>query len=67
MQTIYFKILVVALVNCNVILQYIFQACGGTSKGITFKDLLSGLVLLTRGEESEKVKCKFIYLYLVYL
>ncbi|KAG8195379.1 hypothetical protein JTE90_001395 [Oedothorax gibbosus] len=39
--------------------EYIFQACGGTSKGITFKDLLSGLVLLTRGEESEKVKFIF--------
>ncbi|GFR09430.1 ubiquitin carboxyl-terminal hydrolase 32 [Trichonephila clavata] len=39
--------------------EYIFQACGGTSKGITFKDLLSGLVLLTRGEEQEKVKFIF--------
>ncbi|XP_054718622.1 ubiquitin carboxyl-terminal hydrolase 32-like [Uloborus diversus] len=39
--------------------EYIFQACGGTNKGITFKDLLCGLVLLTRGEESEKIKFIF--------
>lgn len=45
-------------INFYFILQYIFQACGGTSKGITFKDLLCGLVLLTRGEEAEKIKCK---------
>ncbi|XP_042906047.1 ubiquitin carboxyl-terminal hydrolase 32 isoform X2 [Parasteatoda tepidariorum] len=39
--------------------EYIFQACGGTSKGISFKDLLCGLVLLTRGEEPEKIKFIF--------
>lgn len=39
--------------------EHIFLACGGTSKGITFKDLLCGLVLLTRGEESEKIRFIF--------
>lgn len=38
--------------------QLIFLACGGTAKGITFKDLLCSLVLLTRGIKDEKIKCE---------
>nr|CAD7570560.1 unnamed protein product [Timema californicum] len=34
----------------------IFTACGGTQKGITLKDVICGLVLLTRGKEDEKLK-----------
>jgi len=40
------------------VLQHIFTACGGTQKGIALKELLCGLVLLTRGREDEKIKCK---------
>ncbi|XP_037930663.1 ubiquitin carboxyl-terminal hydrolase 32 isoform X2 [Teleopsis dalmanni] len=34
----------------------LYSACGGSAKGISFKDLLCGLVLLTRGTEDEKVR-----------
>ncbi|XP_059216867.1 ubiquitin carboxyl-terminal hydrolase 32 isoform X1 [Stomoxys calcitrans] len=34
----------------------LYTACGGTSKGISFKDLLCGLVLITKGTEEEKTK-----------
>lgn len=34
----------------------LYTACGGTTKGISFKDLLCGLVLITRGTEEEKTK-----------
>jgi ubiquitin carboxyl-terminal hydrolase 6/32 len=37
--------------------QHIYLACGGTAKGITFSNLLCGLVLLTKGREDEKIKC----------
>ncbi|XP_071551468.1 ubiquitin carboxyl-terminal hydrolase 32 isoform X3 [Panulirus ornatus] len=39
--------------------ELIFLACGGTVKGITFKDLLCSLVLLTRGSKEEKIKFIF--------
>ncbi|KAK4322970.1 hypothetical protein Pmani_006294 [Petrolisthes manimaculis] len=39
--------------------ELIFLACGGTTKGITFKDLLCSLVLLTRGNRDEKIKFIF--------
>ncbi|EEC09881.1 ubiquitin specific protease, putative [Ixodes scapularis] len=39
--------------------EHIFQACGGTSKGINFKDLLCGLVLLTRGTREERIRFIF--------
>lgn len=35
---------------------WIYYACGGTSKGINFKDLLSALVLLTKGNQDEKIR-----------
>lgn len=37
----------------------IYLAFGGTNKGITFRDLLCGLVLLTRGTREEKIKFIF--------
>ncbi|XP_046386606.1 ubiquitin carboxyl-terminal hydrolase 32 isoform X1 [Ischnura elegans] len=43
----------------STVAEYIYTACGGTQKGITLKDLLCGLVLLTRGKEEEKVKFLF--------
>ena len=39
-----------------------YMAFGGTAKGLAFKDLVCGLVLLTRGRNEEKVKCKLYYL-----
>lgn len=35
---------------------WLFTACGGTSKGIAFKELVCGLVLLTKGTLDEKIK-----------
>ena len=40
--------------------QLIYTAWGGTQKGINFKDLLCGLVLLTRGQQEEKCRCTLI-------
>ncbi|XP_073841699.1 ubiquitin specific protease 32 isoform X2 [Musca autumnalis] len=34
----------------------LYTACGGTNKGISFKDLLCGLVLITKGTEEEKTR-----------
>ncbi|EDV97503.1 ubiquitin carboxyl-terminal hydrolase 32 isoform X2 [Drosophila grimshawi] len=34
----------------------LYVACGGTQRGISFKDLLCGLVLITRGTQEEKTK-----------
>ncbi|XP_017956703.1 ubiquitin carboxyl-terminal hydrolase 32 isoform X3 [Drosophila navojoa] len=34
----------------------LYTACGGTQRGISFKDLLCGLVLITRGTQEEKTK-----------
>ena len=33
--------------------------CGGTNKGINFKDLVCALVLITMGHIEEKVKCVY--------
>ncbi|KAG8282214.1 Ubiquitin carboxyl-terminal hydrolase 32 [Homalodisca vitripennis] len=41
--------------------EYIYTACGGTTKGIALKELLCGLVLITRGQEDEKIKCKIYH------
>lgn len=35
---------------------WLFAACGGTAKGIAFKELVCGLVLLTKGTLDEKIK-----------
>ena len=34
--------------------------CGGTNKGINFKDLVCALVLITMGHIEEKVKCMYL-------
>lgn len=39
-----------------VLAEWLYVACGGTSKGIPFKELLCGLVLLTKGTPDEKIK-----------
>ncbi|CAI9715032.1 ubiquitin carboxyl-terminal hydrolase 32-like [Octopus vulgaris] len=39
--------------------QLIYRAFGGTPKGLSFKDLLCGLVILTRGMREEKIKLLF--------
>lgn len=36
--------------------EWLFQTCGGTKRGISFKDLLCGLVVLTKGTNEEKIK-----------
>lgn len=54
-----FTLYLCILVNIVFCLQQIYTAFGGTNKGITFRDLLCGLVLLTRGTREEKIKCKF--------
>ncbi|XP_050441466.1 ubiquitin carboxyl-terminal hydrolase 32 [Adelges cooleyi] len=41
------------------IADYIYSACGGAVKGISFKDLVCGLVLLTLGTNEEKYKFLF--------
>uniref|UniRef100_W4VR89 ubiquitinyl hydrolase 1 n=1 Tax=Corethrella appendiculata TaxID=1370023 RepID=W4VR89_9DIPT len=40
----------------NIVADWLFNACGGTPKGIAFKELLCGLVLLTKGTQDEKIK-----------
>lgn len=40
----------------TVLADWLYIACGGTNKGIAFKELLCGLVLLTRGLPDEKIK-----------
>ncbi|KAJ6636569.1 Ubiquitin carboxyl-terminal hydrolase 32, partial [Pseudolycoriella hygida] len=39
-----------------VLADWLYVACGGTQKGIAFKELLCGLVLLTKGTPDEKIK-----------
>ncbi|XP_041972370.1 ubiquitin carboxyl-terminal hydrolase 32 isoform X2 [Aricia agestis] len=36
--------------------EWLYQACGGTKRGISFKDLLCGIVVLTKGNIEEKIK-----------
>lgn len=36
--------------------QWLYTACGGTARGISLRDLVCGLVLLTRGTQDEKIK-----------
>src|SRR5688572_13105735 len=42
------------------IFQCIFDACGGSGKGIAYKDVVTGLVLLTKGSVEEKIRCKLM-------
>lgn len=39
---------------------WLYQACGGTSKGIGLKELICALVLLTKGTQDEKIRWDFI-------
>lgn len=39
-----------------VLADWLYVACGGSSKGIQFKELLCGIVLLTKGTADEKIK-----------
>lgn len=43
---------------CSVYFQLIYKGFGGSSKGLSFKDLLCGLVVLTKGIREERIKCK---------
>ncbi|XP_059047285.1 ubiquitin carboxyl-terminal hydrolase 32 [Achroia grisella] len=36
--------------------EWLYQACGGTKRGIGFRDLLRGIVVLTKGNLEEKIK-----------
>ncbi|GBP60099.1 Ubiquitin carboxyl-terminal hydrolase 32 [Eumeta japonica] len=36
--------------------EWLYQACGGTKRGISFKDLLCGIVVLTQGSYEERIK-----------
>lgn len=37
----------------------LYRGFGGTSKGLSLKDLLCGLVILTKGSQEEKIKLLF--------
>lgn len=45
-----------AFTDCLV--QAIYHAFGGTQKGLSFKHLLIGLVVIVYGSKEEKAKCK---------
>ncbi|CAG9791666.1 unnamed protein product [Diatraea saccharalis] len=36
--------------------EWLYQACGGTKRGIAFRELLCGIVVLTKGNLEEKIK-----------
>ncbi|KAJ8916678.1 hypothetical protein NQ315_000323 [Exocentrus adspersus] len=40
----------------STIANWLYTACGGSSKGIAIRDLICGLVLLTKGTQEEKIK-----------
>ncbi|CAH1641332.1 unnamed protein product [Spodoptera littoralis] len=42
-------------VPCEVA-EWLYQACGGTKRGIAFRELLCGIVVLTKGNIEEKIK-----------
>lgn len=46
--------------------EVLFIACGGGSRGIAFKELLCGLVLLTKGTFEERIKLVFIIIFGAY-
>lgn len=39
-----------------IVADWLYNACGGTQKGIGFKELFCGLVLLTKGTQDEKIR-----------
>ncbi|GAB0091632.1 ubiquitin carboxyl-terminal hydrolase 32 [Sergentomyia squamirostris] len=41
------------------IAECLYVACGGTQKGISFKELICGLVLLAKGTQEEKIRFLF--------
>ncbi|XP_063924982.1 ubiquitin carboxyl-terminal hydrolase 32 isoform X2 [Zophobas morio] len=41
------------------IAEWLYIACGGTPRGIALKDLICGLVLLTKGKQDEKIRFLF--------
>ncbi|KYB26971.1 ubiquitin carboxyl-terminal hydrolase 32 isoform X2 [Tribolium castaneum] len=41
------------------IAEWLYLACGGTPRGIALKDLVCGLVLLTKGKQDEKIRFLF--------
>lgn len=43
----------------TVVADWLYAACGGTPKGIAFKELLCGLILLTKGTQDEKIRLVF--------
>lgn len=38
------------------IVEKLYTACGGGARGIALRDLICGLVLLTKGSQDEKIK-----------
>lgn len=44
----------------SLVADWLYQACGGTSKGIGLKELICALVLLTKGTQDEKIRWDFI-------
>jgi len=40
---------------------------GGSQKGLSFRDLLCGLVVLTKGELEEKIKCMILHVHQFFL
>lgn len=38
------------------IAEWLYTACGGGPRGIALRDLICGLVLLTKGTQDEKIK-----------
>ncbi len=54
-----FHIIIMLSLLCHVhIFQAIYRGFGGGDRGLTFKELLCGLVLLVDGSKQEKAKCK---------
>jgi len=45
--------------------QKIFLVMSTSSRGMTFRDLLVTLVLLTRGKDEERLKCKSLLFILI--
>ena len=44
-----------------------FTTFGGSAKGICFKDLLCGLVMLTNNRKDEKIKCELMKICLSFI